>query len=48
MSEKNKDEHEHGDETECDMGCGGYMTWCGSCHCWTNTCCCDYGNCMCS
>ena len=45
-----RDEYGHypGEETLCDRGCGGYMTWCGCCKVWTHTCCVDYGTCMCS
>jgi len=49
MSEYDENKgHEPGEETPCDLGCGGMMTWCSSCHCWTHTCCHDYGTCMCS
>jgi hypothetical protein len=33
---------------DCDLGCGGQMSWCNCCQVYTSTCCIAYGTCLCS
>ena len=44
----NKDKDLEGRYTDCDLGCGGQMSWCNCCKTWSSNCCVPYGTCQCS